>query len=289
MKVPTIPRVRLDQVVNRAGWLTVVTTALTLSAWSLYWVARRYGLPIPLACIVSASFDGSAIVCADLALRYARTNGDSGLGPRLGVFTLAGLSAYLNMQHAVIAHDPGPARILFAAPPVIAVTLFEFHSRWERRSALRRAGRVPAAVPVFGRWAWMLFPLRTPKLLRRVVGSRMAGIETQAGVSGSFGNYVRGVSKPPGQAERVSETRPGVPGSIETLAETPAQGNGVSKLVSIPGGVSQTPRVVSPPSNRVVREWARIRGISTPDRGPVPQTLIDQYTLECAGNGHGSP
>jgi hypothetical protein len=63
---------------SRAGWLIVAGAALTLSAYSLYWVSRRYGLPVPLAAIVSAAFDGAAIVCCDLSLKYARIHGDSG-------------------------------------------------------------------------------------------------------------------------------------------------------------------------------------------------------------------
>src|SRR5450755_1656788 len=74
----------LERMLGRVGWIVVAVSALSLSAWSLYYVGRHYGLPIPLAAIVSAAFDGAAIVCADLTLKYARTHGDSGLGPRVG-------------------------------------------------------------------------------------------------------------------------------------------------------------------------------------------------------------
>lgn len=164
--------------VTRSGWLIVTGACLTLSAWSLYFVARHYGVPAPIAVIVSACFDGAAILSADLALRYARSS-DSGTGPRLGVLAFAGLSGWLNSQHAVMVHDPSPARVLYAAPPVIAVIIFEFHTRFERRAALRNAGRVPAALPALGRWAWVLFPLRSLGTIRAIVAYRLSVIRAR--------------------------------------------------------------------------------------------------------------
>jgi hypothetical protein len=179
-------RFTLEKLLSRIGWLVVAGAALSLSAYSLYWVGIHYGLPPILAGLVSAAFDGAALVCADLALRYARSHGDSGFGPRLGVFILAGASAYLNMQHAIINGDPPAARVLYAAPPITAIAIYELHIRWERRGALRKAGRVPAALPAFGRYAWLLFPLRTLGVMRRIVAHRLNVLETNAGVSRSI-------------------------------------------------------------------------------------------------------
>lgn len=181
--------ITLDKAIGRLGWIVVVVSALTLSAWSLYWVGRKYGLPMPLAIIVSAAFDGAAIACADLALKYARTNGDSGLGPRMMVFLLAGTSAYLNVQHAVLTHDPFAARILYAMPPITAVTLFEFHSRYERRGALRRAGRIAGKLPLIDRWAWVLFPARTLGVVRAIVDHRLQVTVARATVSESSESF----------------------------------------------------------------------------------------------------
>lgn len=170
----------LETAIGKLGWLIVVVAALALSFWSLFYVARHYGLPLPLATIVSCCFDGAAIVCADLALKYARSYGDSGLAPRIAVFVLAGASAYLNSQHAVLAHDPKAAVILYASPPIIAVMLFELHSRYERRNALRKTGRVAKTLPVFGRWSWILFPIRSYKMMRGIVKRRLNQFDEQS-------------------------------------------------------------------------------------------------------------
>lgn len=176
-------RVPVSSLLSKAGWLVVVISALALSAYSLFFVARHYGLPVILAGLVSAAFDGAAMVCADLAIKYAKSHSDSGFGPRMVVLLMAGTSAYLNTQHAAILHEPLAARILYAVPPLTAVTLVELHLRWERRNALRRAGRIAESLPVFGRWAYLLFPVRTVGVLRNIIAYRLDIIESKAGVS----------------------------------------------------------------------------------------------------------
>ena len=59
--------------IKRAAWVLVAGFALGLSWWSLAYVARSWGVPWLLSWIVSAVFDGVALICADLALRAART------------------------------------------------------------------------------------------------------------------------------------------------------------------------------------------------------------------------
>jgi hypothetical protein len=169
--------VNFEKLLTRYGWLIVMAAALSISAWSLWWIGIRLGLPPVLAGAVSACYDLGALVCAMLALNYARSQGDSGLGPRMGVFILGGISAYLNAQHAAMAGDHTlAAEILYACPPVISVAIFELQTRWLRRGALRRAGRIPERLPVFGRWAWILFPFRTLGTTRRIVSFRLDNI-----------------------------------------------------------------------------------------------------------------
>ena len=56
----------------RWAWVVVLGTALALSWWSLDSLARRYGMPGTLAAMVDATFDGTALVAADLAIRQAK-------------------------------------------------------------------------------------------------------------------------------------------------------------------------------------------------------------------------
>jgi hypothetical protein len=174
-------RVTMLEILSRFGWLIVAGAALALSAYSLYWVGRRYGVPPILAGMISVIFDGAAVISCDLALRYARSH-DSGFAPRLAVFTFAGVSAFLNAQHAILAGLPKPAVILFSSPPIVAVVMLELHTRYTKRAALKRAGRVPAALPIIGRVTWALFPIKSYRTLRKIVGARLRILENQAGI-----------------------------------------------------------------------------------------------------------
>ena len=72
---------------------------------------------------------------------------------------------------------PGAAGILYASPPIIAVVLFDQHVRYEARAARRRAGRVAPNLPPISPSAWFLFPVRTPRLVRGLVGRQLDAIE----------------------------------------------------------------------------------------------------------------
>ena len=245
----------LERAFNRFGWLIVMSAALGFSTWSLYYIARHYGAPAPAAVVVSMFFDGAAVLCADYSLKYART-GDSGFIPQLGVFTLAGLSAYLNSQHAQLNHDPSAARILFAAPPIVAVVIYEFHVRWERRRALRNSGRIPAVMPVFGRYAWFLFPLRTIKVLRSITAGRLAMIHA----TNTPGMFIGGSPEYAEPPSGFTETTP------EFALPATMPGNPPGLYVgSLPG----TPAMV--------RAWARSVGIQVNPRGPIPIQIQNAY------------
>ena len=155
------------------AWLAVVISALALSNWSLLFVGHHYGLPVILAALLSVSLDGAALVAADISLRHAREHGSSGTSARAAVFTCAGISAWLNSEHAAMLREQFPAHVMFAAPPVIALVLFELHTRWERRDALRAAGRLAEPLPVFGAFTWLLHPLAVFLAVRRVTLARL--------------------------------------------------------------------------------------------------------------------
>ena len=90
----------------RWAWVAVLGTALALSWWSLDAFARRYGMPPALAAMVSATFDGAALVAADLAMRRAAV-ADSALAVKVLMLGAVGLSAWLNYRARDAAPLPG--------------------------------------------------------------------------------------------------------------------------------------------------------------------------------------
>jgi hypothetical protein len=144
-------------------WVAVVIITLALSNWSLFAVGRHYGLPIVLAAVLSVPFDGAALVCADISLKYAREHGANGAGPRSAVTILAGLSAWLNSLHATLLHVGMPAHVMYAVPPLVALFLFEAHTRYERRGAL----------PILGAFIWSRHPVVAHKAMQAISGQRL--------------------------------------------------------------------------------------------------------------------
>jgi len=129
---------------------------------------------------VSLAFDGAAFLAGNIALFYARTHAESGLGARVFVILLVGASAFFNAQHARIRHDPVYAQFFYAAFPIIAYVLFELESRKERRTALRKAGRIAEPLTSLGRWQLVFFPIKSFKTLRRIELDRLIRIEQRA-------------------------------------------------------------------------------------------------------------
>lgn len=161
---------------TQSAWVVVVGAALAVSWWSLYSLAHsRFGMPFVLAAVVSTVFDGGALVLADLTQRYARTT-DSGAAPRLLMLALIATSVWLNYQHAVMLGYSRPGEVLFSAPPAVAGLLFEVEQRYLHREALRAYGRVAPALPAFGRWAWLMHPIRTIRRVWRITASRIDSV-----------------------------------------------------------------------------------------------------------------
>ncbi|MDH6449431.1 MULTISPECIES: DUF2637 domain-containing protein [unclassified Streptomyces] len=158
---------------SKTAFGLVLLVALALSWWSLYTLAvESFGVPKLLAAGISVAFDGAALVCADLASKYARSP-DSGLATRLATYGLIGTSAFLNVSHAQMLGFGTAGQVLFGAPPVIAGVLFELGLKWEHRQSLRERGRVAEAMPVFGKLSWLMFPRKTLKGHRLVLLSRL--------------------------------------------------------------------------------------------------------------------
>ena len=241
----------MQKYLARFGWLIILAGTLSISWWSLYFVARHEGAPVPIAVIVSTAFDGVALLSADYALRYARL-GLSGIGPRITVYLFAGLSAYINSRHAVIEHDAMFVQILWGVPSVGAILVYEFHVRWERRNALARAGRIAAPLPTYGIWTWVRYPWRTLSRISAVIEYRSEAITAR---------------NIPGRISRSGQT------PSETLDPNSELIDSSPKLSIVRGQVSA----------EVIREWANRRGHHVSSRGPIPADLERRYYEELEG------
>jgi hypothetical protein len=241
----------MSKLLARFGWLIILAGTLSISWWSLYFVARYEGAPAPIAGVVSTAFDGVALLSADYALRYAR-QGLSGIGPRITVYVFAGLSAYINSRHAVILHEPEFAQILWAVPSIGAILVYEFHVRWERRNALALKGRIAAPLPTYGMWTWLRFPVKTLRRISAVIDYRSQAITDRNIPVGKTGN-----------SGTQSETS-------EDSAELPSSS---PKLFAVEKGVSP----------EVIRQWANSRGFLVNSRGPIPADIERRYYSEIEG------
>jgi hypothetical protein len=163
---------------SRFIWLLVLAPILVLSAYSLYWVGRHFGVPPLIAITISTCFDGAALKSADYSLKYAQ-KGLSGTLPNTFTRLLALTSAFLQTFHARLAGEPPGAWILWSSLPVIAVVLYEIHLRLERFKALARTGQVyPAPVPKWGIASWVLFPFATLNSFRDIIKARSSALKT---------------------------------------------------------------------------------------------------------------
>jgi hypothetical protein len=157
------------------AWVAVLGTALSLSWWSLDALALRYGMPKLLAGVVSLTFDGAALVAADLALRRALV-ADSAAAVKLLMVLTVGLSAWLNFEHAVLLGYPVPVRVMFAAPSVISGWLFDLQLRGLRRHQLDLVGRVAPTLPRLGLLIWVFHPFQAVHRVSQIAGSRLHSV-----------------------------------------------------------------------------------------------------------------
>lgn len=237
----------MQKLLSRFGWLVILAGSLSISWWSLYFVARHEQAPPLIAGVVSTAFDGVALLAADYALRYARL-GLSGMGPRITVYLFAGLSAYINSRHAIIEHDPMFAEILWAVPSVGAILVYEFHVRFERRNALAVKGRIAAPLPVYGLWTWVRNPWKTLGRISKVIDYRSTAITNR-------------------------NIPVGFPGNTQTLVETPGPNSELD---------TSLPQLIDVSAEQI-RQWAVLRGIAVNSRGPIPREIEQRYRTEQEG------
>ncbi|MFF8279958.1 DUF2637 domain-containing protein [Streptomyces lateritius] len=143
----------------------VMVAALAVGTWSIYTLlTETFHAPKPIAFFGCGLFDVAALFFALLSQQYATTT-DSGLAPRTAMLVMVTTSSWVNWKHAQLENWGTVGGVILAAAPVIAELAFELFHRFEHREALRNLGRVPQALPVLGKWAWLSHPMRSHKTL----------------------------------------------------------------------------------------------------------------------------
>jgi hypothetical protein len=133
----------------------VRTAAAATAGWSLYVVARHYGVPWGLAIAAGLVFDGVAYLCLRSASDAIRA-GRSAAPSIIATLGMATVSVYLNLVHADITHGGRPAEVLYAAPAVGLLVVSALAWNADRATARAARGESAFRLPSFGLWGWLL-------------------------------------------------------------------------------------------------------------------------------------
>lgn len=137
-----------------AMW-TIRPAAAGMAAWSLYAVARHYGVPWGLALGASLVFDGIAMGCLYQASEAVRA-GRSAAAPIIATLAMVSTSVYLNLVHARLIHGGRPAEVLFATPILGLLALSALAWTTDRATAREARGETPMRLPAYGILGWVL-------------------------------------------------------------------------------------------------------------------------------------
>jgi len=154
----------------------VLLVALGISWFSLMTLATDFfELPMWLSAVVSLAMDGAGIYAALLASAYAKTR-HSGMIPRAATWLFVLFSAWLNWNHAEMSNLNFAGSVFYAAPSLMAGLLFDMMLTFENKSQLEKRGRIPEALPVLGRLAWMRYPKFSFETLSKVIRTRLESV-----------------------------------------------------------------------------------------------------------------
>ncbi|WP_367138887.1 MULTISPECIES: DUF2637 domain-containing protein [Streptomyces] len=180
MKNVIVEKALLDKIKSRLVWWASLAliggAAAGITGWSLYVIARHYGVPQLLAIGTAAVFDGVAMACLHLAGQAVRER-RSALGPHLATLGMAAASIYLNRLHAELIHGGRGAFLLFAMPTVALLLLAGLS--WSAHRARMRAqdGDVPATLPKLGFWGWLLATEKAWERTKEQVEAHVTGTD----------------------------------------------------------------------------------------------------------------
>ena len=260
----------MHKFISRSLWAIILIPILAVSAYSLYVVARYFGVPPIIAIAMSTCFDGVALLCANYSIRYAE-QGLNGTVPRMAVRLFALLGAYVQTFHARIGGNSlSGSWILWASLPIAAVVVYEVHIRWAKREALIAANATfTAPRPEFGTLTWVMYPAETWNALRNVIGVRKDAITRHALASPQIVAAVEPVKRaavlPPKTPNR---SRPLHVADATDAANAAKANRSADKRAPV----------------KHVRKWANSHGYDLGDRGRVPaQAHLDYLAAHGAG------
>lgn len=158
--------VRPSRIAWHIAMLIVRPAAAAMAGWSLYVVARHYGVPWFLALFAVAVFDGVGMGCLYQATEAVKA-GRSAAVAVLATLGMASVSVTLNVQHAHLINGGHPAEIMFSTPAVGLLILSALSWSAIRAEARAARGESPMRLPAYGLWGWLLAPQRAAEALQQ--------------------------------------------------------------------------------------------------------------------------
>jgi hypothetical protein len=163
--------------VLRGAWVYVLLAALTVGGWSMFhFLHYRLGLPGLIAIVGALVFDGAGLIFSE----YARAAIDRGRGftvPGLCMLAVVAVSAFVNYSHGVTLGWGTAAGAALGAIPLVLELLFLARNLDSRLDALHRARLLPERLPRVGVLGAVMFPMRSWRAIRAVIGRRLDIIE----------------------------------------------------------------------------------------------------------------
>ncbi len=161
----------------RLAMAIIRPAAAGMAAWSLYAVARHYGVPWILAVFASLVYDGIAMACL-YQVSEAVKAGRSAAVPILATVGQASASVYLNVVHARLTGGGRPAEVLFAAPIIGLLVVSSLSWTADRATARAARGEAPMRMPAFGLLGWALAREQATGALKARAVAHVTGIPT---------------------------------------------------------------------------------------------------------------
>lgn len=152
---------------------------LVVSWFAIFDLAQtQMNASIVIAALFASMFDIAAIALAAKAFKNAKL-GYSAIFETSCTYLLVAISAYLNVQHAIVANVDAILAVASAAPPVIFAVLLHVLLKDVLKDIQRVTGRV---APTLGLSAWIFYAKDSWNVLRNTAKAKIDFANAQLGV-----------------------------------------------------------------------------------------------------------